>query len=239
MDTLLESPYGHWDISLVGEFDPQEFWGFIYEITQKSTGKSYIGKKQFRFKRQKTKSNKSRTKPSDWLDYTSSSELVNDLITEYGKDDFVFRILLLCSGKCMLGYEEESIQRARNVLRERMENGELRYFNRTIGYKNFGGLEKQTEEAKEKMRAYRAAHPWSAERRAAQAAAITGRQHSDETKDQISAALKGNQNSLGCHYKLSDETRAKMSKAKVGNRNAVGNQNARKNWPVPSSDSPK
>lgn len=191
--------YGKWDISLVGEFDPAEWFGFVYEIVQKSTGKSYIGRKQFKFKRKKTKTNKSRTKESDWKDYSSSSELVQSLIEEVGPEDFEFRILKLCSGKCELNYEEESLQREKDVLRARLPNGELRYLNRTIAYKNFGGLEKQTLESRRK----------------------------------ISESLKGNQNSLGCHYELSDETRAKMSKAQMGNRNTVGNQNARKNWPAP------
>ena len=26
--------YGHWDISAVGDFDPAEFFGFIYEIEE-------------------------------------------------------------------------------------------------------------------------------------------------------------------------------------------------------------
>tara|TARA_R110000868_G_scaffold79604_15_gene226419 strand:+ start:635 stop:1102 length:468 start_codon:yes stop_codon:yes gene_type:complete len=147
--------YGHWDISLVGPFNPVEWHGFVYEITQRSTGKSYLGKKQLLFKRKKTKNNKSRTKPSDWLNYTSSSALVNDLIVEHGKDDFHFKILLLCSGKCMLGYEEESIQREKDVLRHRLPNGDLKYFNRTIGFRNFGGLEKQTLESRTKMLASR------------------------------------------------------------------------------------
>ena len=142
--------YGHWDVTLVGAFNPADWFGFIYEITQRSTGKAYIGKKQLKFKRKKTLKNKSRTKDSDWQTYTSSSDLVNDLIEEHGIADFEFRILLLCSGKCMLGYEEESIQRAKDVLRARLPNGELKYFNRTIGYKNYAGLEKQTIESRNK-----------------------------------------------------------------------------------------
>jgi hypothetical protein len=140
---------GHWDVSLVGEFDPSNYVGFVYRITQKSTGKSYIGKKQFRFKRKKTKTNKSRTKDSDWRDYTSSSELLNELIDECGKDDFEFVILKLCTGKCMLTYSELEEQFAHDVLRARLPNGERKYFNQTVGHLNYAGLEKQTEEARQ------------------------------------------------------------------------------------------
>jgi hypothetical protein len=143
--------YGHWDISDVGEFDPAEWFGFIYEIRQRSTGKSYIGKKFFKFKRKKTKADKSRTKPSDWMDYTSSSVLVSDLVTEEGKEAFDFRILRLCSGRCELTYAEMEEQFARNVLRARLPNGERAFFNKTIAYKNFAGVEKQTEETRRKM----------------------------------------------------------------------------------------
>ena len=197
MDTLLELPYGHWDISLVGEFDPQEFWGFVYEIVHKSTGKSYIGRKQFKFKRQKTKSDKSRTKDSDWRDYNSSSELVQSLIEEMGSEDFEFRILKLCSGKCELNYEEESVQREKDVLRARLPNGELRFYNRTIGYKNFGGLEKQTEETKVKMRA-----AWTPERRAEIVEANKTRM-TPEVREHCRQAALGKV--------ISDETKDKMS----------------------------
>jgi hypothetical protein len=149
--------YGHWDVSAVGEFDPKDWFGFLYEIEQKSTGRTYIGKKFFTHKRQKTKANKSRTKESDWAYYTSSSESVNALIDECGKLDFEFRIVLLCSGRCMLGYEEESYQRARDVLRTRLPTGELKYLNRTIGFHNFAGLEKQTLESHRKTQALVAA----------------------------------------------------------------------------------
>lgn len=136
--------YGHWDISAVGAFNPADFFGFLYEIEERATGKTYVGKKVFSFKRQKTKANKSRTKDSDWRTYTSSSALINDMIAEQGKDAFSFRIVMLCAGKCMLGYEEESLQRAKDVLRARLPDGTLKYFNRTIGFRNYAGLEKQT-----------------------------------------------------------------------------------------------
>mgnify|MGYP001482890123 CR=1 FL=1 len=226
-----ENRYGHWDISAVGEFDPADYFGFIYEIEQKSTGKAYIGKKHFRFKRKKTKSNKSRTKDSDWKDYTSSSELVQDLIEEFGIDDFDFRILLLCTGKCMLGYEEESMQRARDVLRARLPNGELKYFNRTIGYKNFAGLEKQTEEAKRKRSEAQKGiprGPLSEETKAKMSAVRKGRKLTPEHCAAISAGKMGHAVSVETREKLSEshkghkhspETRAKMSES----QKAIGN----------------
>lgn len=141
--------HGHWDISAVGEFNPALFFGFIYEIQERATGRRYLGKKVFRFKRKKTKSNPSRTKESDWRDYTSSCVPLADAIEAHGKDHFAFRILKLCSGRCELGYTELEMQFACDVLRARLPNGEPMYFNKTVGYKNYAGLEKQTAETRQ------------------------------------------------------------------------------------------
>lgn len=208
-----DSDYGHWDISEVGPFDPTEWFGFVYEVIQKSTGKSYIGRKQFKFKRKKTKSNKSRTKPSDWLDYTTSSELVQSLIEETGMDDFEFRILKLCSGKCELNYEEESLQREKDVLRARLSNGERQYLNGTIAYKNFGGLEKQTEESKAKIRA-----------------ALLGKKHTPEQNEAHSKYMMGKRNGLGHQYIPTLENNAANSKRMMGNKNAGYNAADRCHW---------
>ena len=145
--------YGHWDITEFGEFDPSDFFGFIYEIEEIATGRCYIGKKFFRHKRKKTKADKSKTKESDWKEYTSSCEPLKESIEQQGKDKFTFRIVSLCSGRCQLTYEENQLQFTKDVLRSRLPNGERKYFNKTIGHLLFAGVEKQTEATKEKMRA--------------------------------------------------------------------------------------
>lgn len=194
--------YGHWSTEIVGEFDPNEFFGFIYCITQISSGKKYIGRKQFAAKRKRTKSNPSKIKSSDWKFYTSSSDLLNDLIEEHGKDDFLFEITMLCTGKCMLTYEEERAQILADVLRARLPNGEKMYFNKTIGFRNFAGLEKQTDAAKEKNRL---AHlgkkqPWVVER--------NQRPITEETRTNMRTSAIGRTATV--------ETREKQSKAHLG-----------------------
>jgi hypothetical protein len=143
--------YGHWDISLVGEFDPALWWGFAYRIEDRFTGKSYIGKKIFRFKRQRTKANPARTKESDWKEYCSSCEPLQEAILERGKGQFAFQILALCSGKCELSYTEQALQFGHDVLRATLPNGEHRFYNRTIAHFNYAGLEKQTAESHRKL----------------------------------------------------------------------------------------
>ena len=143
--------HGYWDVTAVGDFDPKDWFGFIYLIEDLDTGKMYLGKKFFLHKRKKTKSNRSRTKESDWKTYTSSCEPLNDLIKEKGRMSFAFRIIRLCSGRCELSYAEQEAQFGFDVLRARLPNGEHRYFNRTISHFNFAGLEKQTAESRRKM----------------------------------------------------------------------------------------
>jgi len=137
--------YGHWDISRVGEFYCDDFFGFTYEIEEIDTTRIYIGRKIFRHKSKKS---------SNWREYTSSSEELQALIVQRGKENFNFRITTLCVGKSQLTYEEEHLQMVADVLRTRMPNGERKYFNKSIGYKRFAGVEKQTDQAKQKITAY-------------------------------------------------------------------------------------
>ena len=150
--------YGHWDVSAVGPFDPGEWFGFLYLIEDRLTGKAYIGKKQFRFKRQKTIKNKSRTKDSDWREYCSSCEPLQEAIQDRGKADFTFTILRLCSGKCEMSYNEQALQFGHDVLRALLSNGEHKFYNKTIAHFNWAGLEKQTADSQRKSRLTQAPH---------------------------------------------------------------------------------
>ena len=95
----------HWVTRGWPFFHPNDFYGFIYRVTFLLTGEQYIGKKSF------WKMNKSGTKrlgPSKWECYTSSSEHLNALIDEYGKECFEFEILLLCRTKAVCSYGEQN-----------------------------------------------------------------------------------------------------------------------------------
>lgn len=89
----------------------QDQLGFIYIITQKSTGKKYIGRKMLW--KTKTRTIKGKKKKeivsSDWLTYWSSSPYLLDMIEEYGKDDFSREILIFCYSKSEILYAEEAI----------------------------------------------------------------------------------------------------------------------------------
>lgn len=83
--------------------------GFIYIITQISTGKRYIGKKLLtKAATKQTKGVKKKIrKESDWKSYWSSSPDIKAWIESSGYDDFRREILVFVSSKGMLAYAEE------------------------------------------------------------------------------------------------------------------------------------
>ena len=112
--------YGHWLLD-EGVSHLSVFFGFIYEITNTVNGRKYIGKKQCmsRLKRKPLKGkrrNRIEYVDSDWREYTSSSNELNDDIKKYGKDKFVFKIIRLCDSKWALAYYEIKEQIERDVL---------------------------------------------------------------------------------------------------------------------------
>jgi hypothetical protein len=73
------------------EIVPEDAYGYVYLITNTVTGRKYIGKKLFWFKRTKVvKGKKKRLKiESDWRDYWSSSDEVKADVEANGADKFI------------------------------------------------------------------------------------------------------------------------------------------------------
>jgi hypothetical protein len=80
------------------EEDVGAYKAYVYLITNSVTGRKYIGKKKFLFKRTKTlKGKKKRVfAPSDWQDYYGSSEELKRDVAELGVENFTREILHLC-----------------------------------------------------------------------------------------------------------------------------------------------
>lgn len=93
--------------------------GFIYLITQKSTGKRYIGRKLLTKAKKKAfdgKKKKIRVQ-SDWQKYWSSSPQIKEWIKEAGgTSDFTREILCFVSSKSELLYAEEYALYTSNAL---------------------------------------------------------------------------------------------------------------------------
>jgi hypothetical protein len=121
------------------EFEPEdefleEYQGFVYCLTEISTGKKYIGKKFFWKPKTLpiTKKRKRRVKTrveSDWRKYYGSSKEVQQLLELKGSDNFKRVILRLCKTKGECSYYEAKYQFDNDVL--------LRddYYNEFIGCK--------------------------------------------------------------------------------------------------------
>ena len=80
---------------------PDEYEGFVYLITNKTTDQKYIGKKLARFKTTKPplkgKKNKRRGfKESDWREYWGSSDRLNEDVKNLGEENFSREILYFC-----------------------------------------------------------------------------------------------------------------------------------------------
>lgn len=104
--------------------DPQ-YKAFVYMITNKTTGRMYIGLKQTEFSKTKqVKGKKKRIKvESDWRTYWSSSEELKRDVELLGHDSFIREVMYWCKLKSHANYLEAREQMDRRVL----EKPELYY----------------------------------------------------------------------------------------------------------------
>ena len=106
---------------------PEQYASFVYLITNRITGRMYIGKKLSKFskttyKTERLKNGKKRRKKirgkieSDWQTYYGSSpELTRD-VEQLGTENFTREILYFCRSKSECSYIEAREQFARKVL---------------------------------------------------------------------------------------------------------------------------
>lgn len=98
-----------------------DYQGFVYEITNTTNNRVYIGQKNFwrtiKLKPLKGKTNRRhRREETDWQQYYgSSTELQHDVET-LGPDHFHRRILYMCENRNQMNYFEAREQFARDVL---------------------------------------------------------------------------------------------------------------------------
>jgi len=93
-------------------------YGFVYQITNLTNGKKYIGKKFFySAKTKQVKGKKKKIKvPSDWQTYYGSSDMLKQDVLQLGHESFSREILHLCRSKGECGYLEAKEQFVRGVM---------------------------------------------------------------------------------------------------------------------------
>tara|TARA_R100000152_G_C6778295_1_gene208843 strand:+ start:2787 stop:3200 length:414 start_codon:yes stop_codon:yes gene_type:complete len=127
--------HGHWT-NLPNDFNPDDWFGFIYLITHNETGRKYIGKKQIHsYRRKKVKGRKNRKRvvsESKWREYTGSCDELNEEIEAQGKEKFTFEVLKLCKTKGELTFSEVESQIKNDVLSALLEDGSRAYYNSNI-----------------------------------------------------------------------------------------------------------
>jgi len=106
---------------------PEDCVGFVYEITNITNNRKYVGKKLAKFSKTTTKTvvlkngtkKKKKIKSkidSDWMDYYGSSIELNKDVETLGKDNFLREILFFCNSKAACSYIEAREQFNRKVL---------------------------------------------------------------------------------------------------------------------------
>ena len=125
--------------------DINDFFGFVYCITNLQTGKKYIGRKYFTSRRKPRGGKRRVTSESDWKRYYGSSDELKADVKRLGKEKFKREIISLHKTLGKVNYEETKQLFLNNVLMEALDDGSPAYYNSNIlgrymkkNYGNFG-----------------------------------------------------------------------------------------------------
>ena len=112
--------------------DIGDFFGYVYLITNNTTGKKYIGRKYFVQKRKPRGGKRRVTSESDWKKYYGSSPELKADVKKYGKLNFKREIISLHETLGKVNYEETKQLFLNNVLIEALDDGTPAYYNSNI-----------------------------------------------------------------------------------------------------------
>jgi hypothetical protein len=152
MTKLSETEMGHWEFD--SQWNPEDWFGFVYCIENLTTKQFYIGKKQL-WHGGKKKS-KMYGKPMSWKTYVGSSVALKKDITKYKKKNFRFEIVDLFKSKGGLYYSEAYLQMLSDCMTEYLEDGKTpRFYNRQIAAIRFVPSESPSKRTKDYIKKLR------------------------------------------------------------------------------------
>ncbi len=112
--------------------DINDFFGFVYRITNLQSGKQYIGRKYFVQKRKPRGGGRKRTSESNWKAYYGSSKELTADRKLLGSECFKREIISLHKTLGKVNYEETRQLFLHNVLTEANADGTPAYYNSNI-----------------------------------------------------------------------------------------------------------
>ena len=112
--------------------DIDDFFGFVYRITNLQNGRKYIGRKYFVQKRKPRGGGRKRTSESDWKAYYGSSKELTEDRKLLGSDCFKREIISLHRSKGQVNFEETKQLFLHNVLTETLDGITPLYYNSNI-----------------------------------------------------------------------------------------------------------
>ena len=112
--------------------DIGDYYGFVYRITNTTSGKSYIGRKYFVQKRKPRGAKRRVTSESNWKRYFGSSDELKQDIRTMGEENFRREILSLHPTVGKTNYAETRQLFLNDVLTKRLTDGTPAYYNSNI-----------------------------------------------------------------------------------------------------------
>ena len=140
MDTTTKAAVGEGDYenpwtyegSTFTSGDINDFFGFVYRITNLQNGRQYIGRKYFIQKRKPRGGGRKRTSESDWKAYYGSSKELTADRKLLGSSCFKREIISLHTTLGQVNFEETKQLFLHNVLTETVDGKTPLYYNSNI-----------------------------------------------------------------------------------------------------------
>ena len=110
----------------------QDNFGFVYNITNLTNNRQYIGRKYFwKFRTPRGKKRKVKSE-SDWKKYYGSCPELKEDIDKFGKQNFSRTIISVHKTKGKTNFEETRQLFVNGVLTESLDNGVPKFYNSNI-----------------------------------------------------------------------------------------------------------